>query len=238
MRDSHRRGEPDFEIRQWVATRESISGILRLVMDAWSEDPDDPLSAFCEMCYVAHCLRHTSHGLAAYDGDGSMVGVCLMGAITNGHLHEDAMWAERENQLSSFLRSLVWWRERVSGTLSDIAEEDEVARRAMSMGLPLGAEMMLLVVDGRARGRGIGRRLVAEARRLAERRNWESMFLVTDTWCDWRVYEGWGFTRILTSPSPSDLSCLRMVYAFTPSQMPACDDANILTGEPSDQLTA
>lgn len=206
-------------IEPWVAGTETLRVLLALLTDTWSEHPDDPLSATCEMCYASHCLRHATGGFVARAG-GDIIGVCLVGATTNGRLSDDPVWADREAHLTAFLRSLPWERERVGGLLSEMAEEDALRRRVLSSALRPDAEILLLVVDARWRGWGVGRMLIGETRRVAERRGWDTLYLLTDTHCDWQAYGHWGFAKIMAEVSPSDFECLRMAYALTPDMMP------------------
>lgn len=211
--------DPEIEIGPWVSTRETVTGLLRLVLGTWSANPSDPLSAFCEMCYVSHCLRRATSGFVAYAPDGEVIGVCLVGGITNGRPHDDNEWAQREEHLTAFLSSMTPWHDMVRSCLAEIAEEDRMRQAVMGFGLHSDAEVLLLVVDAEWRRMGIGRRLIDETRRLAERRGWSMLFLMTDTGCDWGIYERLGLMRILSEPSQSDVACVRMAYAFTPRQL-------------------
>lgn len=206
-------------ISHWVATEEALDALLRMMLDEWSSSPDAPISVLCETCYMAHCLRRVTAGFVARDSNGRIVGACLVGRITNGRPHDDASWAERERHLSETLRTMPWWHNLATHLLAEMREEDELTNRVLDTGLRPDAQILLLIVDREMRGQGIGRMLIEETGEMAERLRWGSMFLVTDTNCDWEVYERWGFARIASMPSRNDMSCLRMAYAFTPSRM-------------------
>lgn len=208
------------EICPWVANKETLGGLLRLMMDRRTgPSADDPVAVLQAMCQVASYLRHATAGFFARSDDGRIVGVCLVASLTNGRLPDHGGWARREEELSGLLSSLVWWHDDVAPTLADIAEERELVRRVLASGLRPDAEI-LLVAWNRP---GVGRRLVAEVGRMAERRQWDTLFLVTDTTRDWRRCEDWGFERVMSMPSHIDLARLRVAYAITLGGMPAAE---------------
>ena len=213
------RQQASVTIEPWVVTAETTQALLGLIMETWGGNYADPISVACESHYMAHCLRRTTTGFVARE-DGRIVGVCLVGGMTNGRRSDNVAWAERESHLMRILESIPWEGNRIHQSLACVREEDSIANSASIASLRPDAEVVLLVVEANRRRRGIGRRLVGEVRRVAKRRRWNTLFLVTDTDCDWKAYEGWGFARVASMPSPSDLGCLRMAYAFTPDMMP------------------
>lgn len=206
-------------IRPWVASHESLTALIRLCSEQWGGAEGDLLSSLCTSTYVFHALRHTSTGVVAVD-DGQIVGVCLLGLVTNGRLPDDTCWKEREESATVLMESLPWRRERVAMTLKDMREEDAIVASALHSHWHPSAQVPLLVVDQRYRGLGIGSRMLAKIREIAERRQLGSLFLITDTESDWQYYEHLQFLRTEFVPSALGIDYAHMLYFFMPSMLP------------------
>lgn len=82
--------------------------------------------------------------------------------------------------------------------LDEIRATDEMREEA---GLAEQPRVVLLVIGAGARGHGLGRRLLDQARAHFRRHGATRYWLVTDTDCDWPFYEHLGLVRLAERPS-------------------------------------
>jgi ribosomal protein S18 acetylase RimI-like enzyme len=134
---------------------------------------------------------------------GKTVGV----VVTHG-MHVSAEAAERYGRIGAEARQhaeelLTAARERSEHAGSEepdkpaYQEELQVTEEMCEkIGLTGQPRILLLVVSSEARGKGLGKRLLDQARDHFRRHNAKSFWLVTDTDCDWPFYEHLGLERL------------------------------------------
>lgn len=81
--------------------------------------------------------------------------------------------------------------------LDEIRATDEMRAEAGLEGQP---RVLLLVIGAAARGHGLGKRLLDQARAHFRRHGATRYWLVTDTDCDWPFYEHLGLVRLVERP--------------------------------------
>lgn len=133
--------------------------------------------------------------------NGRVVGVI----ITHG-THDDPEAAARWGRIGAQAREaaeqlLARAREReehLADPEPPVYLDEARATEAMRTEARLEAQprVLLLVVSAEARGHGLGRRLLSQARNHFARHGAERYWLVTDTDCDWPFYEHLGLKRL------------------------------------------
>ena len=81
--------------------------------------------------------------------------------------------------------------------LDEVRATEEMREEAGLEGQP---RVLLLVIGAAARGHGLGRRLLDQARAHFLRHGAKHYWLVTDTTCDWPFYEHLGLVRLAERP--------------------------------------
>lgn len=133
--------------------------------------------------------------------DGRVVGVI----VTQG-THDDAeararwerLGLEARNEAAAAMARLRGREEHGSEPtepvyFNEVRATDEMREEAGLDGQP---RVLLLVVGAAARGHGLGKRLLNQARDHFRRHGAERYWLVTDTDCDWPFYEHLGLVRL------------------------------------------
>lgn len=153
---------------------------------------------------VASYLADTTWGMKALLG-GKVAGVILTQG-THNDAEARARWEGvglRAREAAEQLLARAREREEHAAEPSEPVYLDEV-RATDEMRTEAGLEgqprVLLLVISEAARGHGLGRRLLSQARDHFGRHGADRYWLVTDTDCDWPFYEHLGLERLAERP--------------------------------------
>lgn len=170
-----------------------IRALARIIGTTWHAD--GPSEEFRELA-GAHDLTHmlsraTFSQVAVVDGRPSGIVLARRG---DASLADARRWTKAEDSYYSAMRAAdPVAADAVNGCLAAEGHiNEELLRRS---GLDASSEVLLLIVDPAARGRGIGGVLLDAANAYLESEGCSGVFLFTDTGCSWPFYERYGFKR-------------------------------------------
>jgi ribosomal protein S18 acetylase RimI-like enzyme len=183
------------------AAEDDADAISGMVYSMWfRRDYGETLGQAVSDAYARFMLAGSDFGIAAEVG-GRVLGVCLV-----------SVGDKKEPDMSMFedLR-------RMDGhekPLSDMALLHDADKKLMiEGGLKTDSEILLLIVDGRCRGMGIGKKLVDLAFAELAERGCSSFHLFTDDECGFGFYDRLGMRRAGECDVPFGPYVLkRMVY--------------------------
>ncbi len=176
---------------------EDIGECSRLAYDAWASDPEEPEQDVDPMVmegYVRSFLARSNRNEVAFDSHG-LVGLLfgrLAGAGGRGQLR--ASLAEL-GMIPQFM-----FNRHASGMSPVVLWHFFMTEFKVFVNVPRAdAEINLLIVDARNRGRGLGRALVDRFMARARAAGCRLVTLYTDDqMSNWRFYEILGFKKVAT----------------------------------------
>ena len=184
-------GEKDFE------------AVTELMAETWLTDfPARPaaVAAQVELCeYVAV----TTWGCVCERG-GALLGAILLAEKDHEVAGAD-MWAARGDELLVEASSDPTIAEAIRQEMGGVREEESLAAEYLASGEPESkVAIKLLIVSPVARGMGLGKRLLEEARTYLRGRGAAGFYLMTDDSCDVSFYDHLGLRQVRKRRSLAD----------------------------------
>ncbi|MCH4852421.1 GNAT family N-acetyltransferase [Bifidobacterium pseudolongum] len=165
--------------------------LVSIVKDTWRYDEmaSPKVAALLAEVFVSSCLCNATHSIVA-QADGDVAGVILLKDIARHR----CSWNDRWRQISALTRLLLRGEGRkVMGVFRNVSCVD--AQLLGEIDTAYRGEIALFVLDGKYRGRGLGKALYDRAEAYLRAHALMPFYLFTDTSCNYRFYERQGLRR-------------------------------------------
>ena len=186
-------GEKDFE------------ALSELMAETWLTDFAARPAAVAAQVELCEYVAATTWGcVCERTSDGALLGAILLAEKDREVAGADA-WAARGDELLVEASLDATIAEAIRQEMGGVREEESLAAEYLASGEPeSGVAVKLLIVSPAARGMGLGKRLMEEARAYLRRRGARGFYLMTDDSCDVSFYDHLGLRQVRRRRSLAD----------------------------------
>lgn len=190
------------EVRCRAFRKGDFRDLAGIVGEFWHERPNKDEELLLGAIDLATCLRRTTHSQVLLV-DGRLAGMMLVRA-GDSSVAAKKYWQRAVQDGFDSLYALD--PDLVDQTLARSEAETAInARLLQESGCDERFEIVLLILDPGARGRGLGRELFSGAESYLAEKGAHEVFLYTDESCDWSFYEHRGLRRAAERhPAPGE----------------------------------
>lgn len=172
-----------------------LNPLSRLVGSTWHAEQGGH-ALWCggdEACYH---LARADQGFVAVDDEDAILGAILLASARAEDRNPEMRnhWRQQRTVMATMAKAFGVDLQPQTAELT--AETALVQRAAATYGTDGVGEVVLVIVAPEARGQGIGRALLHEGLSWLQEHGAADVRLVTDTDCDWQLYEHLGMARL------------------------------------------